>query len=74
MDRRQIRLPPDCDITVDDEGVTVFPLQKPREEFIVRFTFTYRGKRDVVYKVLIDRRSRKINDFIDYRETIPGGG
>lgn len=73
IDRRHIHLPLDCNITVD-EGVAVFPLGKPREEFIVQFTFTYRGKRDVVYKVVIDRQSRKIDDFIDYRDTIPGGG
>jgi hypothetical protein len=73
IERRHIRLPLDCDITVDD-GVTVFPVGKAREEFVVRFTFTYRGKRDVVYKVVIDRRSRKIDGFIDYRDTIPGGG
>jgi hypothetical protein len=73
IDRRQIRVPLDCDITVD-EGVTVFPVGNAREEFIVRFTFTYHGKRDVVYKVVIDKRSRRIDDFIDYRETIPGGG
>jgi hypothetical protein len=72
IDRRQIHLPPDYDITVD-EGVTVFPLEKPQEELVVRFTFTYRGKRDVVYKVLINKRSKKIDDFIDYRDTIPGG-
>jgi hypothetical protein len=73
IDRRQIRLPLDCDIMVD-EGVTVFPAGDAREEFIVRFTFAYHGKRDVVYKVVIDKRSEKIDDFIDYRETIPGGG
>ena len=71
--RRQIRLPRDYDVTVD-EGVTVFPVGKAREEFIVRFTFTYHGKHNVIYKVVIDRRSRKIDDFIDYRDTIPGGG
>lgn len=72
IDRRQIQLPSDCDITVV-EGLAVSPVDKAREEYFVQFTFTHGGKRDIVYKVVIDKRSRKVNDFLDYRHTIPGG-
>jgi hypothetical protein len=73
IERRHIQLPPDCNISMY-EGVTVFEPQGSREEYIVRFTFMFHGKREVFYKIVIDKRSKRINDFIDYRNTIPGGG
>jgi hypothetical protein len=73
IDRRHIQLPRDCDITVV-EGMAVSPVDKAREEYFVQFTFTHGGKRDIVYKVVIDKRSRKVSDFLDYRHTVPGGG
>jgi hypothetical protein len=74
IDRRHIHLPSDCSITVD-EGITAFEgkVEKDREEYLVRFTFKHSGKRDVVYEVVIDKRSGKIDDFFDYRDTIRGG-
>jgi hypothetical protein len=74
IDRRHIHPPSDCNITVV-EGVTAFEgqVQKDREEYLVRFTFTHGGKRDVAYEVVIDKRSGKVDDFFDYRDTIRGG-
>ena len=72
ISRRHIQLPSDCDITVD-EGLTAPQIGPARELYFVRFTFTRAGKRDVYYKVIIEKRSRKVEQFLDYRETIPGG-
>lgn len=65
--RRHIYLPKDCEILVD-EGVYVTSVEPKREEFLVLFTFLYNGKRDVIYKVGIDKRSISVCDFVDYRE------
>jgi len=66
IDRRHIHLPRDCDIMVVD-GVYVTSVERKREEYFVLFTFTHDGKREVVYKVTIDKHSRKVYDFVDYR-------
>jgi hypothetical protein len=66
IERRHIQLPRDCDIKVVD-GVYVTSVEKKREEYFVLFSFAHGGKREVVYKVDIDKRSRKVIDFVDYR-------
>jgi hypothetical protein len=72
IEKRHIHLPADCTITVH-EGVAVFEPRGSREEYIIQFAFIYHGKQDVVYKVAIDKQTRKVNDFMDYRNTVPGG-
>jgi hypothetical protein len=72
IERRHIRLPSDCQITVVD-GVRNVELQELREEYFVRFTFTRGGKRDVVYQVQVNKRSRSVDGFLDYRDTTLGG-
>ncbi|HVF72236.1 MAG TPA: hypothetical protein VM940_11575 [Chthoniobacterales bacterium] len=72
IDRRHIHLPSDCAVTIH-EGVTVSPVDKAREEYFVNFTFAHGGQRGVIYRVVIDKRSGKVDDFLDYRDTIPGG-
>jgi hypothetical protein len=67
LNRRHIHLPKDCEIMVD-EGVYVNSVAPKRKEFHVRFTFVYNGKRDVMYKVGIDKSSMTVCDFVDYRE------
>ena len=49
------------------DGVYVTSVERKREEYFVLFTFTHDGKREVVYKVTIDKHSRKVYDFVDYR-------
>ncbi len=71
IDRRHVHVPKGCDITVVD-GVTAFEVGKAREEHLVRFTLSNAGKREVIYEVSIDKRTKKVNDFVDYRNTIPG--
>ena len=65
--RRHIHLPRDCSVKVV-EGVTVFPVQKAQKEYFVLFTFTLRGKRDAVFKVVVGRQSKRVVEFVDYRE------
>lgn len=67
LSKRHIRLPRDCSIKVV-EGITVFPVQRAQKEYFVLFTFTVHGKRDVFYKVVVDRQSRRVVEFIDYRD------
>jgi hypothetical protein len=67
LNRRHIHLPKDCEIIVD-EGVYVTSVEPKREEYFVLFKFIYNGKRDVIYKVGIDKRSMSVCDFVDYRE------
>jgi hypothetical protein len=72
IERRHIRLPSDCEITVAD-GVRNVELQELREEYSVRFTFMRDGKRDVVYEVQVNKRSGRVDGFLDYRDTTLGG-
>ena len=65
--RRHIQLPRDYGSKVV-EGITVFPAQKAQKEYFVLFTFTFRGKRDTVFKVVIDRQSKRVVEFVDYRD------
>lgn len=67
INRRHIHLPRDCDIKVVD-GVYVTSVERKREEHFVLFTFTHDGKREVVYKVVVDKQSGKVIDFVDYRD------
>ena len=71
IERRHIRLPSDCEITVVD-GVRNEELRELQEEYFIRFTFTRGGKRDVVYHVQVNKRSRKVDGFLDYRDTTLG--
>jgi hypothetical protein len=70
--KRNIKLPFDCDISVVD-GVATFVIGKPEPKYLVLFKFKNHGRRDLVYKVVINKRSGRVEDFLDYRDTIPGG-
>ena len=69
--RRHIRLPSDCEITIVD-GVRNVEAAGLREEYFVRFTFTRNGRREVFYQVEVNKRSRRVDGFLDYRDTTPG--
>jgi hypothetical protein len=72
LNRRHIKIPNDCIITVVD-WVSVSAIQPPRKSHLVRFERPPGGERDVLYAVVIDKRSRKASEFLDYRGLITGG-
>lgn len=72
IQRRQLRIPHDCEITIVD-GIRNAEVQGLQEEYFVRFAFTRGGKRDVVYQVEVNKRSRRVDGLLDYRDTVPGG-
>jgi hypothetical protein len=65
--RRHLVLPHDHDVVVENGeiGNEIAPL--PRKVYGVWFRFTYRGKREVFYSVLIDKRSGRIDQVSDLR-------
>jgi hypothetical protein len=70
--RRNILLPANCEITIV-EGVDAPEVGPARQEYFVRFVLTRDGKREVIYQVVVDKHSKKVVDFVDYRHTVQGG-
>src|SRR5437763_6067968 len=72
LNRRHINVPKDCIITVVD-WVSVSAIQRPRESHLVRFERSHGRKREMLYAVVIDKRSGKVSEFLDYRGLTLGG-
>lgn len=67
----KIVLPRRYTVAVED-GVITNEVEPPREIYIVKFNFEYRGRRDVNCTVFIDKRTRKADRVFDSRKDIPG--
>lgn len=72
LQRRNIVLPPTYDVSaLRMEMVTEVRPRRPLYE--VNFHFVYRGKKRLIYSVVIDKRSLKVVMFSDDRLTTPSG-
>lgn len=67
LKRRNFPLPHDCEVVVENGKFMNEIDTSTRELYGVWFTFTYRGKRDAFYSVLIDKRSGRIDQVSDLR-------
>lgn len=67
LKRRNLALPPDCDVVVENGKIINEIDNSPREVYAVWFSFTHRGNRGAFYSVLIDRRSGRIDQVSDLR-------
>src|SRR6266446_6518963 len=70
LKRQNATLPRDYDVMVEDAkaGNEVEP---SREVCQVSFSFAYRGKKQIIYTVIIDKRSGKVEVFSDSRTSVP---
>jgi hypothetical protein len=67
---RGFMLPTHYDVAVT-QGQIITEIEPRREIYVVTFRFIYRGKKDIVYTVHIDKRSGKVKDVYDSRTSIP---
>lgn len=72
LNRRHIKIPKDCIITVVD-WVSVSAIQPPRKSHLVRFERPPGDERNMLYAVVIDQGSGKASEFLDYRGLTSGG-
>lgn len=70
LERRGFSLPKHYDVAVT-QGQVITEIHPRREIYVVTFSFVYRGKKDIIYTVHIDKRSGKIEDVYDSRTLIP---
>jgi hypothetical protein len=72
LQRRNIVLPAKYDVSaLPMEMIT--EVRRPRPLYEVNFHFVWRGKRRLIYSVVIDKHSLKVVMFSDDRLTIPSG-
>jgi hypothetical protein len=68
--RQHANLPHRYDVIV--EGAEAGnELQPSRQVYQVSFSFVYRGKKQIIYTVIIDKRSGRVEMFSDSRAFIP---
>jgi hypothetical protein len=68
--RRGLSLPRHYDVAVS-HGQVITEINPRREIYVVTFSFMYRGRKDIIYTIHIDKRSGKIEDVYDSRTSIP---
>jgi DNA relaxase NicK len=68
LKRRNLPLPRDYNVVVENGKFMNEIDTSARELYGVSFTFTYRGKRDAFYSVLIDKGSGRIDQVSDLRK------
>ena len=68
--RRHAQLPRAHEVIVE-ETKAGHELEPPRAVYQVSFSFLYRGKNQIIYTVIIDRRTEAVEVFSDSRESIP---
>lgn len=67
LKRRDLPLPVDYTVVVENVTIGDETGNPPREVYGVWFTFTYRGKRDAFYSVYINKGSDRIDQVSDLR-------
>jgi hypothetical protein len=70
LERGRLPLPRTYEVEVSD-GQAITELTPVRPLYVVTFKFIRRGKKDIIYTVHINKRSRKVEDVYDSRSSVP---
>lgn len=70
LERKGLTLPRIYEVEVSD-GQVVTELTPVRQLYVVTFKFLYRGKKDSMYTVHINKRSGKVEDVYNSRSSVP---
>jgi len=70
LKRQNAMLPKAYDVVVENAEAGN-ELEAPRQVYQVSFSFYYRGRKQIIYTVIIDKRSGRVELFSDSRTSIP---
>lgn len=68
--RRDARLPGIYQVLVEEIDAG-HELERPRRVYQISFSFAYKGKTQVIYTLIMDRRTKKVEVFSDSRKATP---
>lgn len=70
LNRQNLSLPRNYTVEVGKGGIRS-DFHRPREIYVVSFSFAYRGKKEVIYTVFVDKLSGKADRVFDSRTMVP---
>lgn len=70
LERQNLSLPRNYSVEVG-KGEIRSDFHRPREIYVVSFSFAYRGKREIIYTVFVDKQSGRADRVFDSRTMVP---